>query len=134
MKKVVMFFCAILSANLILAQSDFSECAAVYLDDAMIITEYSPDGVSKVSLSDEGTLQLRVVRAPEGTWRVSGSAQEFRVAIRDKKTGTLVMFGDKTYRRLELSEVLAKCNSGDHILVLSTNRKLGITGAEISVE
>ena len=129
-----MFFFGILFANLILAQSDFSNCAAVYLDNDMIITEYGPKGVSKVSLSDEGSLQLRVVIAPEGTWRVSGSAQEFRVAIRDKKTGTLVMYGDKTYRRLEISEVLAKCNSGDHLLILSTNRELGITGAEILVE
>ncbi|MEM6343586.1 MAG: hypothetical protein AAF927_06880 [Bacteroidota bacterium] len=134
MKKVVMFFYAVLFVNLILAQSDFSNCAAVYLNDNMVITEYSPKGISKVSLSDKGSLQLRVVTAPDGNWRVSGSAQAFRVAIRDQKTGTLVMFGDKTYRRLEISEVLRKCKAGDHILILSTNRELGITGAEILVE
>ncbi|MEL7531983.1 MAG: hypothetical protein AAFN10_11770 [Bacteroidota bacterium] len=134
MKKVVMFFCGVLFVNLVLAQSDFSNCAAVYLDNDMIITEYSPKGVSKVSLEDKGSLQLRIVNAPDGNWKITGSAQEFRVAIRDQKTGTLVMYGDQAYRRLELSELLAKCQAGDHILILSTNRELGITGAEILID
>jgi len=120
--------------NLAMAQSDFNNCAAIYLDGDMVITEYGPNGVSKVALDTKGSLQLRVVNAPDGNWEINGPAEPFRVAIRDKKTGTLVMFGEKSYRRLEIAEVLAQCKAGDHILVLSTNRSLGITGSEILVE
>lgn len=120
--------------NVLSAQSDFNNCAAIYLNGEMVITEYSPRGVSKVSLNDQGTLQLRVIVAPKDQWKVSGPAQTFRVAIRDHKTGTLVMYNDKSYRSLAIEEVLAKCQAGDEILILSTNRALGISGAEILVE
>lgn len=134
MKNVIMVFCGLMMMNVLAAQSDFNTCAAIFLKGEMVISEYSPTGVSKVSKQAEGRLQLRIIVSPKDKWEVSGAAQSFRVAIRDHKTGSLVMYGDNAYRSLEIEKVLAKCQVGDDILILSTNRELGISGAEIRVE
>lgn len=134
MKRFFMTCLVLMYAGILLAQTDFSTCAGVYLKDQMIISEYSPEGVSKVSLEDRGSLRLRLIEAPEDSWRIVGPAQTFQVAIRDKGTQTLVMYSSRPVRSIELSDVLAKCEGGDQILILSTDRSLGVIGAEITVQ
>ncbi|MEL6649972.1 MAG: hypothetical protein AAFQ87_04120 [Bacteroidota bacterium] len=133
MKHLIIFFIGLCFGASLWAQGDFSTCAAVYLNDNMLISEYSPRGESKVSLNAQGQLRLRKIVAPKDKWEVSGPSQEFRVAIKDKQTGSLVMLDDRRYRSLELSEILAFCEAGDKIMILATDRSLGIPGSEILV-
>lgn len=133
MKHLIVFFVASCFGVSLWAQGDFNTCAAVYLNDDMLISEYSPRGKSQVSMDAQGQLRLRKIVAPKDKWEVSGPAQEFRVAIKDKQTGSLVMLDDRRYRSLKLSEVLAFCEAGDKIMIIATDRSLGIPGAEILV-
>ena len=65
-------------------------------------------------------------------WKAAYPA-EFMVAIRDKFTGTVCMYSDKRYKKLEISKVLSKCRKGDHIVLLTMDDRLALPHHEILV-
>ncbi len=73
------------------AQNKFTNCAAAFLNDKMIVTEYSTKGKSVVA--ENATGKLTVCTAEIGINEMKAIEKvSFRVAIRDEKSKTLVMF------------------------------------------
>lgn len=59
---------------------------------------------------------------------------DFRVAIRDKETGTLRSFSEKTCRQVPVQQVLAHCTPGDHLVLLTVEGRCALPHNEITVQ
>ena len=59
---------------------------------------------------------------------------EFRVAIRDKATGTLFQYSGETYREVAIQSVLAHCKKGDQIVLLTIDGRYALPHNEILVQ
>ncbi|MBK6929613.1 MAG: hypothetical protein IPH12_01660 [Saprospirales bacterium] len=114
-------------------QNDFTNCAAAFLDNKIVVNEYSPEG--KCVLSARASGELTVCTADLSPASSTAVEQlDFRIAIRDRQTGTLISFSDKTYRRIDVREVLEQCRPGDHIVLLTVGRQYALPHNEILVD
>ena len=59
---------------------------------------------------------------------------EFRVAIRDKATGTLFQYSGETNREVAMQSVLARCKKGDQIVLLTIDGRYVLPYNEILVQ
>lgn len=110
----------------------FSECAAIFLNDKMLVDEYSPDGKCKLEEGMPGRITVSTVSLNEN----GGTAQKpikFSVAIKDKKTNTLWMYTDKPVKDIDTKRLLDKCNSGDKIIIMTTHRIYSLMHNEIEI-
>lgn len=115
------------------AQTSFNNCAAAFLNKKMVVDEYTTTG--KCVLPATATGELTVCTAdlsPELS--IPKDKIEFKIAIRDKNTGTLTMYSGDTYRKVDIRKVLAQCKSGDHIVLLTMDREFALPHNEILVQ
>lgn len=135
MKKSRLFLSALLCCTVSVAgfsQEAFSNCAAAFLNNELVVDEYSPKG--KCTLSDTATGELTVCTAnlsPEKS--VPVDKIKFKIALRDKSTGTLTMFSNETYKQVDIRKVLARCKKGDHIVLITTDTEYALPHNEIQV-
>ncbi len=136
MKKETRFIAVL--AGLVLAtacyaQEAFTNCTAAFLDEKLVVDEYSPTGKCILKSYARGILTVCTADlSPTGSKPVDRLS--FKIAIRDRNTGTLVMFSDKTYRRVPIQEVLAQCRPGDKIVLLTLDRHYAMPHNEILIE
>ncbi len=123
-----MLLCSVAS----IAQHSFSDCSAAFLNNRMVVDEYSAKGKCAVSVSATGMLTVNTADlTPEG-----GKPRDqifFRIAIRDKSTGTLVMLAGEAVKQVEIQNVLKKCSKGDHIVLMTTESRYVLPHNEILV-
>lgn len=115
------------------AQEAFTNCTAAFLDNKMVVDEYTPDG--KCSLPQTATGVLSVCTAdlsPTNSFPVA--KVKFMVALRDQNTRTLTMFSKETYKQLDIQKVLARCKKGDHIVLLTLDDEYAFPHNEILVK
>ncbi|MDB5242401.1 MAG: hypothetical protein JWP57_3026 [Spirosoma sp.] len=98
----------------------------------MIVNEYTPKGTCRLSASSTGELTVQTV---ELSPTITKALQKinFKVAIRDKATGALHLFSDRTYQQLPVQSVLATCKKGDHIVILTKDSQYALPPNEILV-
>ncbi len=124
----VMLLCSVAS----IAQDSFNECSAAFLNNKMVVDEYTTQGKCTVSGSAAGVLTVNTADlTPEG-----GKPRDqisFRIAIRDKNTGTLVMFSGEAVKQVEIQNILKKCSKGDHIVLMTTENRYVLPHNEILV-
>ncbi|MFD2571024.1 hypothetical protein ACFSUS_10295 [Spirosoma soli] len=115
-----------------LAQSNFQQCTAAFIDSKMVVNEYSPTGKCTLPLTSTGELSVQTVElSPTSTKALDKIV--FRVAIRDKDTKTLFMYSSDEYRQIPLRNVLTKCQQGDHIVLLTVDKQYSLPHNEILV-
>lgn len=115
-----------------LCQSPFNNCAAAFLDQKMVVNEYSPEGHCELSIDAKGVLTVQTADlSPEGG--VPTGKTSFRVAIRDGRTKTVFSFSDKAFQEIDIRKLLSKCQKGDSILLLTTNNQYALPHNEILV-
>ena len=119
------------------AQEKFSNCSAVFLNDQMIVEEYSDVAKARISkdahgLISAGTVNLGDVSKGEKKAEITGKF-EFGVAIKDGKTGTIMMYSDQTFKKIEAEKILSKCKKGDAIVILTTKDQYALPHNEILV-
>lgn len=121
-----------LGLNPSFAQGDFTNCSAAFLNNKMIVTEYSSKG--KSTISEKSTGELTVCTAEIGQ-KESKPLERivFKVAIRDNKSQTLVMFSDETFRKIDIQNILRKCKKGDLIVLMTTDNQYALPHNEILV-
>lgn len=103
----------------------------------MIVEEYSDVAKCKISKDatgwiSAGTVNLGDVSKGEKKAIIT-SKFEFGVAIKDGATGTLMMFSNKKYKRIEAGKVLAKCKKGDSIVILTTKDEFALPHNDLLV-
>ena len=128
---VLLLLCSAISA-FSFAQNSFTNCTAAFLDNKLVVNEYSPDAKCIVDSTARGALTVSPATYDNNVWTAADPA-EFMVAIRDKNTGTICMFSDKRYKKLEISQVLSKCQKGDHIVLMTIDNHLALPHNEILI-
>ena len=136
MKQILPFLLLVVSCCLTtasLAQRPFTNCAAAFMDKKMIADSYSPKGKCRLSSRATGVLTVQTVNlSPNHAEAVDKI--DFRVAIRDKATGTLHLFSGETYRQVPVQTVLATCKKGDHIVLLTIDKQYALPHNEVLVQ
>ena len=136
MKKIVkamlpIYFSAV--STLCLGQSAFRSCTAPFLNNKMVVDEYTPKG--KCELAAESTGQLTVCTVDLSP--TEGKAVRklpFKVAIKDRKTQTLVLFTKSDVKQIDVERILAKCKKGDSIVLLTVDDQYAMPHNEILVQ
>lgn len=133
MKRTTLFLLVLLCLNnlsTISAQEAFNNCTAAFLNNKMIVDEYTTTGKCKLPLNATGTLTVCTAElSPEKS--VAKDQVKFMVAIRDHNTGTLMMYSTKVYRQVDISEIAQKCKAGDKIVVMTINNEYAVPHNEI---
>lgn len=115
------------------AQGSFNSCSAAFVGNKMVVNEYSTKGTCQLPTSAVGDLSVQTVDLSE-TESKGVDRIDFRVAIRDKATGTLIMYSGDTFRQVPVQQVLAKCKKGDHIVLLTVDNTYALPHNEILVQ
>ncbi len=123
--------------NIVIAQDLYNSCSAAFLNDQMIVEEYSATAKAKISKEAKGwisagTVNLGDVRKGEKKFEITDKF-EFGVAIKDANTGTIMLFSLKAYKKIEAEKVLAKCKKGDSIIIMTTDNTFALPHNEILV-
>lgn len=131
MKKIIISL-LLLTCRFVFAQEKFSNCSAAFLDGKMIVEQYSKTAMAKISILSKGQLTASTAELGEN-YAKPIKMFEFGVAIKDKETATIMLFSSKTFMKIEIEQVLAKCKKGDSILILTTNNEYALPHNEILV-
>jgi hypothetical protein len=98
------------------AQNRFNECSAAFLNQKMIVDDYSPAGKCVIDANATGQLTVSTAIYENDKWRAVEKIS-FKITIRDGKTKTLFSYSDATYEEVDIKKVLEKCQKGDYILI-----------------
>lgn len=134
-KCVFLLSCCLVVGN-VLAQhntNDFSSCAAAFLNQKLIVNEYTTQGKCIVDIHAKGKLTVHFAELSDAHTAKPGATVPFKIAIRDGNTKTLWLFSEKTYRDIPIEEVLAQCQKGDSIVLITTERDWALPHSEILV-
>lgn len=112
----------------------YSDCAAIYIGDDMLVSEYSPQGKCTLASKTTGLLTVSTVSlSDEGSTRTL--AIPFRVAIRHGETGTVyLLHQNDSVNSIKIKDVLAECQPGDDVLILTDDNRYSLPHNEISVQ
>ena len=128
----LLFFCCV-STNRGFAQKQFTNCAAAFLDQKMVVDEYTPSGKCVLAAHSSGELTVCTADlSPSGSTPIDKI--KFRIAIRDANTQTLWMYSDDSYTKVDVQKVLTKCRKGDYIVLLTTDDQYALPHNEILVQ
>lgn len=115
------------------AQQSFNSCSAAFVGDKMVVDAYTPKGKCRLSPAATGTLTVQTVDLSP-TKSKAVDKIDFKVAIRDKATGTLHQYSNETYRQVPVQQVLARCKKGDQIVLLTVDDRYALPHNEILVQ
>ena len=135
MKLIVSIFLSVAGcvlATVSFAQGSFNSCSAAFVGGKMVVNEYSPKGQCRLATTATGELTVQTVDLSP-TESKALDRIDFKVAIRDKTTGTLHLYSGETFRQVSVQRVLAKCKKGDHIVLLTLDDRYALPHNEILV-
>ena len=131
MKKfIILFFVLFCSKSF--AQEAFTNCAAAFLDKKMIVGEYTDKAKASIDLTAQGELSVGTVSLSEKENKLIDNFA-FSVAIKDKATGTLMLFSRENYAKINIQKILSRCHKGDSIVILTLNNEYALPHNEILV-
>ncbi|MEZ0541319.1 hypothetical protein [Fibrella arboris] len=135
--KQIAFFCSLIAGvglgTSAQAQQPFTNCSAAFVGKKMVVDTYTPAGKCQLAAAATGTLTVQTV-ALSTTESKAVDPIDFKVAIRDKATGTLHLYSEETYRRVPVENVLARCKKGDQIVLLTVDTRYALPHNEILVQ
>lgn len=129
---ILLLFIGTLLGTSALAQGTFTNCSAAFVDRKMVVDTYSPTGKCLLATTATGDLTVQTVQL-SGADSKAIDKIDFKVAIRDKTTGTLHLFSNETYRQIPVQRVLASCKKGDHIVLLTLDNRYALPHNEIQI-
>lgn len=128
----LVFFLLNTVSNDLFSQKAFNDCSAICLDKKALVEEYSPAANCKINKNAKGLLGVYTVELSKKTIRPKQEIG-FKVAIKDNRTNTLWMYSEKTYREIDVQEILSKCSPGDQILLLTVDKAYALPHSTITV-
>jgi hypothetical protein len=130
--KKIMIIIFVLFCSKSFAQKAFSDCPAAFLDKKMIVKEYSHKAKASISLSARGELSVGTVALSEKGNKLMDNFA-FSIAIKDKATGTLMLFSKEHFAKIDIRKILSRCQKGDSIVILTLNNEYALPHNEILV-
>lgn len=131
MKKIVVLI-FVLFCSKSFAQKAFTNCAAVFLDKKMIVGEYRVKAKASIPLNARGELSVGTVSLSEKENKLIDNFA-FSVAIKDKETGTLMIFSKDNYAKIDIRKILSRCHKGDSIVILTLSNEYALPQNEILI-
>lgn len=113
-------------------QHRFTSCAAAFLDNKMVVDAYTDKGKCLLPSTATGQLTVCTVDLSPATSKAVDKTA-FKVAIRDKATKTLHLYSNEVFKQIDVRNVLAKCQKGDHIVLLTLDDQYALPHNEILV-
>ncbi len=114
-------------------QSLFSNCTAAFLNNKMVVDNYSPDG--KCILDHKSTGELTVCTANlSPTESIAVDKIKFKVAIRDQNTKTITMYSDETFKQVSIQKIMTKARIGDHLVLITMDNEYALPHNEILIK
>jgi hypothetical protein len=113
-------------------QKSFNNCSAAFLNNKMLVNEYSTSGKCSVSITQKGDLTVSTVELSSTESKAIDPIM-FQIAIKDKNTGTLMIISKEKIQKIEIQKILEKCKKGDSIVVLTVNDEYSLPHNEILV-
>jgi len=115
------------------SQNPFTNCSAAFLNDKIIVDEYTDQGKCVLATDATGTLTVCTASlSPEES--IPTGKIKFKIALRDKNTKTLTMFSNETYQQADIKKVMARCRKGDSIVLLTMDDQYALPHNEILVK
>ncbi|MCB0570637.1 MAG: hypothetical protein KDC66_12770 [Phaeodactylibacter sp.] len=122
-----------ISVTCAFGQNRFTNCSAAFLDNKMVVDEYTTQGKCIITPQAVGELTVQTANlSPEKS--IPTGKIDFRIAIRDGNTQTLYSFSDATYQQIDIRKVLSRCRPGDSIVLLTCKDKFALPHNEILVK
>ncbi len=115
------------------AQNKFSECSAIFLNQKMVVDDYSPNGKCLLKANAKGTLTVSTAIFENDKWRAEEQIG-FKVTIKDGSTKTLLSYSEVSFTKIDIQTILSKCKKGDSILISVLKDKYALPHNEILVE
>ena len=114
------------------AQEPFTQCTAAFLNKKMVVDEYSPTGKCSLPVNATGTLTVCTADlSPERS--IPLEKIRFKIALKKQQANTLIMFSEVTYKEVNIEKVLAQCQPGDHIVLMTLDNRYSLPHHEILV-
>lgn len=99
----------------------------------MVVDQYTITGKCRLADTATGTLTVQTASlSPDDA--IPLDKIDFKIAIREKTTGTLIMYSTKTFRQVPVQDVLARCKKGDHIVLLTIDSRYALPHNEIVIQ
>ena len=111
----------------------FNECAAIFLNDKMLVNEYTPNGKCKVTENASGILYVSTTELNVFSLLPYQSVG-FKVAIRNNKTNTLWLYSEETFMSIDLKKIIEKCEAGDEIIILTVDKSFSLPHNTLEIE
>ena len=115
------------------AQNKFSECSAIFLNQKMVVDDYSPNGKCLLKANAKGTLTVNTAIFENDKWRAADTIG-FKITIKDGNTKTLLSYSEMSFLKIDIQTILSKCKKGDSILISVLKDKYALPHNEILVE
>lgn len=129
---ILVLFCTLMS-TLCLGQTSFNSCTAAFLNNKMVVDKYTTQGKCILPANATGNLTVCTVDLSSTASKIIDKIP-FRIAIRDKNTQTLLLFSTSDVKQMDVQAVLAKCQKGDHIVLLTVDNQYALPHNEILVQ
>lgn len=133
MKTVKTLMGGLLFCGLALVSHGQQVCSAAFLDNKMVVDEYTPKGKCSLPLTARGELTVATAELSSNESKAIDSVP-FKIAIRDENTRTLTMYSGDDFRKIEIQKVLAKCKKGDSIVLLTLEKQYALPHNEILIK
>jgi len=133
MNQVLFIVTLVFSTTTLFGQAAFNDCAAICLDKVALVKDYSPNSTCEIDQAATGTLTAYTVDLSE-TSITPKKLIGFKIAIEDAATKTLWLFSKKTFKKIAVEKVLAKCKKGDIIRLLTVDNSFALPHNEILVK
>ncbi|MCB0665264.1 MAG: hypothetical protein KDC80_05545 [Saprospiraceae bacterium] len=131
-RKAILFCSFLVFSSIVFCQKTSSSCVAVFLDDHLVVDEYSEYGQCIIDYNVTGSFTVQTVILSSEQCQPTGQIK-FRLAIRRGASNTLVSFSDNTFEEVPVEDVLSKCHAGDSILVMLVDEGYTLPHNEIIV-
>jgi hypothetical protein len=122
-----------LISNLSYSQDKFTNCSAAFLNGKMIVENYDDTTKAKIAITAKGELTAATAELGENYAKIVDKFS-FGVAIKDKNTGTIMLYSNKTYMKFNIEDALKLCKKGDWLVILTTKDEYALPHNEILVE
>lgn len=131
--KLILAICCSTVSTIGFGQHTFNNCSAAFLDNKMIVDEYTTKGKCILSANVTGKLTVCTVNLSPTTSQAVDKIP-FRVAIRNRNTQTLLLLTKADVKQIDVRNVLTKCEKGDHIVLLTLDDQYAMPHNEILVQ
>jgi len=133
MKPVKALMGGLLLSGLTLVSHGQQVCSAAFLDNKMVVDEYTPKGKCSFPLTAKGELTVATAELSSNESKAVDIVS-FKIAIRDENTRPLKMFSADDFRKIEIQKVLAKCKKGGAIVLLTLEKQYALLHNEILIK